>query len=492
MKNSGVEVLVVRSPQIIDEPSSSRVLADYNLLATILKENSISSRFFNADFHGQLRTFQLPSKKEYSSFEEMIENFLNLRDPKWRHIKEVIERERPEIVFLKPHKVYNVHPSLIFAEIVKKISPDASLIVSSRGKAFDDIFMESEHIDVIVREKGDLTEIIAPLSKKILSGDDLDSVPNLIYKNKGEWKKTETKILEGKFEDLPSPDRDLVIDKEKYPPNAFGDILAGRGCKWGGKGYCTFCGEERTLSLKKPERVVEEIKETKRSYGTRDFNFNMTSFTASKEWASEVCKLIEENNLNIVWRCYCNAVEIGKEIIKKMEKSGCYAIGIGFESGSPRTLERMKKPSDLDSYRKASDIVSDSKILLYGSFMIGYPDERWLDVMKTLKMISELNLDVYVLQFFVPSPNLDIFKQLKEKGKIKDEKFWEYSISRQKVFLDHLESEKMDRIWDKSIEITNKLEMRALIKNLKNHKFFRAKTKEYLTYFGNRILNFVR
>jgi anaerobic magnesium-protoporphyrin IX monomethyl ester cyclase len=102
-----------------------------------------------------------------------------------------------------------------------------------------------------------------------------------------------------------------------------------------------------------------------------------------------------------------------------MERSGCYSMAFGIESGSDRILEMMRKGISVHQIRQKIRLVSETtKIKMTGFFMVGFPDEKREDIKKTEELILGERLHRILVAPFIPYPATPLYKELVEKERI--------------------------------------------------------------------------
>ena len=120
-------------------------------------------------------------------------------------------------------------------------------------------------IDIAVIGEGD--ETFPRLLTALAAGTDLDAVPGLARRSDGHVKVTPPASATVRLDDLPTPDydeyfqhaEDLGVLPRVGHRNVWLPIETARGCWWGAKHHCTFCGlNGTTMSFrsKSPERVL--------------------------------------------------------------------------------------------------------------------------------------------------------------------------------------------------------------------------------------------
>jgi anaerobic magnesium-protoporphyrin IX monomethyl ester cyclase len=120
-----------------------------------------------------------------------------------------------------------------------------------------------------------------------------------------------------------------------------------------------------------------------------------------------------------------NGVRVGsldEELLRLMERAGCYILALGIESGVDETLSRMKKSQTTAQVRKVVKLIRlTTSIQVTGFFIMGYPGESLSDVKKTIRFA--VNLPIHHAHFclFIPIPGTPIYNELQEKGHIPPE-----------------------------------------------------------------------
>jgi radical SAM superfamily enzyme YgiQ (UPF0313 family) len=136
----------------------------------------------------------------------------------------------------------------------------------------------------------------------------------------------------------------------------------------------------------------------------------------------KICKLIEEEKLEISAVCLSRVNLVDKEVLQAMKKAGIKIIGFGFESGDDDMLKAMNKWATVEQAKKAIALCKEVGIQVDGGFIIGYPGETRKSILNTIKFIKEAKPDWFKANLFVPYPGSEIYHKLVNEGKIED--FW--------------------------------------------------------------------
>lgn len=276
---------------------------------------------------------------------------------------------------------------------------------------------------------------------KNLSGQEkrpFDDIQNLIWMKDG-------KVICNPLQ--PIEDLDVVgipawdmINPNDYPYAPIGafskkfpltSISSTRGCPY----HCTFCANNtimgRKVRARSTEIVLKEMDLLYNQYGVREFQIIDDNFTSKKALSLGVCKGIMERGWDI-GLSFPNGVRLStldEEILQLLEKAGCYSLGLGIESGSPRTLKNMKKAQSIDEIKEKVNLIHRvTKIRTTGFFIIGYPTEDKEDIMQTIRLSKELPIDRAQFTICLPVPGSEMTEQMIKEGKLKDVDFSDISF----------------------------------------------------------------
>lgn len=190
-------------------------------------------------------------------------------------------------------------------------------------------------------------------------------------------------------------------------------ILTSRGCPY----RCAFCGlarNHRTVKLRSPEAVVEEVKFLKQQYGIEAFNFQDDSFTINRDRLYHILELLEP--LNIVFRCHGRVGNDRREDYVRLKRAGCEIIAWGIESGSQKILDKMNKKVTVAQNEEAVRWAKEVGITSRAFFIFGFPGESEETVEETKRFIERADPDQYFVSNFVPYPGTDVWNKPKDYG----------------------------------------------------------------------------
>lgn len=134
------------------------------------------------------------------------------------------------------------------------------------------------------------------------------------------------------------------------------------------------------------------------------------------------------NNLpkNILWEANIRASDfrenkVNDEMLSLMQKSGCYSLRIGAESGSPRILKLLQKDISISDTVKAIKQCKKYNIIPLLYFITAIPTETLEEAQSTFNLIISLykinpNIRVIVPGLFRPYPGSELFNICKSHG----------------------------------------------------------------------------
>jgi ribosomal peptide maturation radical SAM protein 1 len=204
-------------------------------------------------------------------------------------------------------------------------------------------------IDVAVIGEGD--ETFPRLLSALAAGTDLDAVPGLARRLDGHVKVTAPTSATIRLDDLPTPDydeyfqhaEDLGVLPRVGHRNVWIPIETARGCWWGAKHHCTFCGLNGTamsFRSKSPERVLDELASQAKRY--RSFRFEAVDNIMDTAYLTKLFPVLVENETGYEI-FYEVKASLRREQLKLMAQAGVTHIQPGIESLSSNVLRLMRK-----------------------------------------------------------------------------------------------------------------------------------------------------
>ncbi|MGH8907594.1 MAG: RiPP maturation radical SAM C-methyltransferase, partial [Egibacteraceae bacterium] len=242
--------------------------------------------------------------------------------------------------------------SLALAKAIKRAHPGVPIIFG--GATFEDdiafeILARNPQVDFIHCGDADLSfpEVVS----RVYAGRSLQGIRGVMRRENG------TIAYEGRAPNLGDLDRTPVPDFDEYfsVRTATGyehdggarevmlPIETARGCWYGMKNHCTFCGLNRAgmeFRRKSPDRVLEMLKTLSRRYGTRYFNAidNILAPGYISLLFGRLAEAHSDLKLHYEIRPKLSRAQLGM-----MRRGGLASVQPGIESFSTHVLALMKK-----------------------------------------------------------------------------------------------------------------------------------------------------
>jgi len=324
---------------------------------------------------------------------------------------------------------------------VKKIYPDIPILGGGFvASPIPHVIFKNTGIDVICNGEGEITvrEYVFALSE----GKDISNVPGLFIKHGTSFIKTEERPLINDLDNIPPPlDAYKLLDIERYITEngksiqrtlesyklwdshlnecRYFDLLSGRGCV----GNCTFCYRMiKGMRKHSVSYVMDHMNYLLKTYKINLFGFQDELFIGNRKWTDEFCLAMENSNMDVRIKISSRANMITEDLLIKLKSIGCLEIGVGFESGSQRMLDSMKKHMKVEHNYTAYKLLKKYNLIVGGiPTIFGMPGETKESIMETMKFIQECKIDGAANYYVTPYPNSEIYQYAIDKGLIKDE-----------------------------------------------------------------------
>ncbi|MCX5705624.1 MAG: radical SAM protein [Candidatus Omnitrophica bacterium] len=318
----------------------------------------------------------------------------------------------------------------LMMETAEKALPEAIILIGGPHPSGDPghaLRFFSEADCAVVGEGEEAVVALMSFSKSELRDVSLVSrISNVAFRDSSEGVDVNEVRFCSDLDQIPDPAWDL-IDPRAYPISPHGTfsksypvapLITSRGCPY----LCTFCAgfksTGRKLRRRSVKSVLNEINYLYTGFGVREFHIEDDNFTLQKEYVMEFCEGLRSKGLNIWWACPngIRADKLDKEMLVKMEESGCYSFALGIESGSDRVLKMMKKNVTVEEIERQVSLIKDTtKINITGFFLIGYPGESEEDIRQTIKFSQRLRIDKASFSPVMPLPGSELYDIWKKK-----------------------------------------------------------------------------
>jgi ribosomal peptide maturation radical SAM protein 1 len=246
--------------------------------------------------------------------------------------------------------------SLSLARRIKERCPDVLVVfggANCEGVMGVEMVRQFAFIDAVVSGEGD--GVFPELVRRVLGGQPLSDLEGVYFRSDAATISVDqplknTPVITA-MDALPHPDyTDYFVQLEQSEMNGMKPSLlfeTSRGCWWGAKHHCTFCGlngETMVHRRKTPARALAELGELTRKHPGLDVVAvdNILDMAYFKDFIPALAKMKAESNLdaNLFYEVKSN---LTKPQLRLLKQAGVNEVQPGIESLSDRVLQIMRK-----------------------------------------------------------------------------------------------------------------------------------------------------
>ena len=275
-------------------------------------------------------------------------------------------------------------------------------------------------IDILVRGEGEQT-----LEELIKSDWQQHGIKGVSYRKENAIIHNMPREHLQNIDEFPFIDRNFFVNDPHIDNGKItSTVLTSRGCPYS----CTYCAGStvsgKAIRQRSAKNIVDELEELNKAHGINRIHFIDNNFVYSKDKILDFTEEFAKRNLGIEWRALVRtdtiARKLDKAVLQKMKENGCYLLTFGFESGSQRILNMIKKGSTLEDARIAVKQCKEVGISTKGHFMFGFPTETVGEMEMTLQHAADLGIDTAYFSLVKAYPGTELYKNLAQARDEKD------------------------------------------------------------------------
>jgi GT2 family glycosyltransferase len=166
------------------------------------------------------------------------------------------------------------------------------------------------------------------------------------------------------------------------------------------------------------EDVVDEIESYVQRYAVSDVDFYDLTAIIKRDWILAFCAEIERRGLRITYQLPTGtrSEALDAEVLRALYRTGCRNICYAPESGSARTLQRIKKKVRLERMTESIRAAKRAGIVVKANLMIGFPGETRRDMWETVCFglkLAWMGVEDLPLFPFIPYPATQLYEELR-------------------------------------------------------------------------------
>ena len=275
----------------------------------------------------------------------------------------------------------NADSSLDLARQYKECNPKGVVIAGGFGPSMETEKWLRGSIDIVVRREGDVTTPL--VVKAITNGDSLENVRGISYIHNGEIINNEDRPLltEKELSEVPLPFYPDYIKKKR----SVHTVNESRGCY----GKCKFCcvtvAYNGTYRMKTPERVVEEIGDSRNGEAVFFTGDNLAP-RIRRDDSRRLAETLTEKGLI---RPYLAQVDASFtediDLVRAWKKAGLFYVFKGLESIIPASLKYVHKAFTAKQSINSTNIFRKERIGVHDMVVLAIDGET----LKTIEILRK-------------------------------------------------------------------------------------------------------
>ena len=245
---------------------------------------------------------------------------------------------------------------------------------------------------------GDGEESLVRLVVALKKNSDPGTVPGLIWKKNGIYKKNAIQAVDLERMDLAA--RSLVDNRLYFENGGQVGFETKRGCSLN----CVYCPEPMTrgknVRVRDPLNIVKELTGLY-NRGVNVFHTCDSEFNVPYSHAVLVSKAIIESGLGskIKWYAYCSPEYFTEELARLMRRAGCVGIDFGADHGDETMLRRLGHGYTSDDLIRIREICRKEDIICMFDLLFGSPGETRETIETTIRLMKKIEPDRVGISF---------------------------------------------------------------------------------------------
>jgi ribosomal peptide maturation radical SAM protein 1 len=289
--------------------------------------------------------------------------------------------------------------SLALAKKIKSRCSDCFIIfggANCEGAMGAENFRQFKFIDLLVSGEGDL--VFPEIVQRILNAKPLHQVPGVFNRNRhvlpvANQQPQNTLIVED-LDKLPIPDYDdyfeqLVASSLKQSKETTLLFETSRGCWWGEKLHCTFCGlngSTMTYRSKSAERALKELLYLTDRYP--GCSLNAVDNILDMKYFKTFIKFLADGGYD--FGLFYVKSNLKKDQLRQLRKAGVKMIQPGIESLSDNVLRIMRKGVSALQNLQFLKWCAELEMKVVYNIIWGFPGEANQDYQSTIEVIPSI------------------------------------------------------------------------------------------------------
>lgn len=290
--------------------------------------------------------------------------------------------------------------SAALAKCVRAKSPEKMLVMGGyavRSPTGEMIMKSFPWIDAICFGEGEQT--IIELARASAGLIPLSHVQGIFIRNEiGEIVSTPTPLkadlnsnpvpnFDDFFEDTKRLSRELLVD---LTPASI-PMENSRGCWWGAKHHCTFCGihdDDLAYRHRAAEKVLETLRQLREKYGFNSFRFS--DYILPNDFYKTLLPVLAKEEPKFMLSCEMKA-NVTEDQFKSLADAGFHEVQPGIESFNSNVLRKMDKGVSAIQNIFTLKLGRKYGITILYNILYGFPDDELQEYLQMEELLPKIN-----------------------------------------------------------------------------------------------------
>ena len=310
---------------------------------------------------------------------------------------------------------------------LREIAPEIKTVLHGvHPSALPERTLVEEAVDFVCQGEGFHT--LPALIDALKSKADKFAIPGLWFRRGDKICANPRPLVFNDLNALPMPAWNLLPMKKYRAHNwhclgnieqrqPYGVVYTSLGCPF----KCTFCCINAIfgkpgIRYRHPRNVIAEIDYLVDNFGIRNLKIIDELFGMNEARVGEICDLITSRQYDLNIWAYARIDTITPYMLKKMKAAGINWLAYGFESGSRKVLQGVKKSYQAEQLEDAVKMTNAEGIHIIANFMFGLPDDDYRTMQETLCLALEINAEWGNFYTTMAYPGSRLYDEALEKG----------------------------------------------------------------------------
>ena len=231
---------------------------------------------------------------------------------------------------------------------------------------------------------GEGEAVLPALLAAIAAGETAPRIPGVLLRGRDDF------LPPTPLSDIGTPDRTLFDVAAYHRQGGMANLQTKRGCPF----TCTYCTypllEGARIRTRPIADIIREMRRLVDDLGVNYLYFVDDIFNFPTDFAMELCRAMERENLPVNWSAFINPDFLPPRLLDAMLAAGCDALEFGTDSGSPAVLAALRKSFDVETIRSASNLCRERNVDFAHYILFGGPGETAATVAESFALMDEL------------------------------------------------------------------------------------------------------